>query len=103
MHRLVLFDIDGTLLSSHGAGRRAMEAALIESFGSRGSPDYRYDGKTDRQIVRDLMRAQGFEDAIINERMPRVLDAYVAGLQREIAAAHTRVEAFAGVIELLDA
>ena len=69
MHRLVLFDIDGTLLSSHGAGRRAMEAALIETFGSRGSPGYRYDGKTDRQIVRDLMRDEGFQDAVIDERV----------------------------------
>jgi phosphoglycolate phosphatase-like HAD superfamily hydrolase len=57
--RLVLFDIDGTLLHSHGAGRRAMETALREAFGTTGSPLYRYDGKTDRQIVRDLMRVKG--------------------------------------------
>ena len=58
MHRLVLFDIDGTLLHCHGAGRRALEAALLETFGTKGSTAYRYDGKTDRQIVRDLMRAE---------------------------------------------
>lgn len=103
MHRLVLFDIDGTLLSSHGAGRRAMEAALVEVFGSRGAPGYRYDGKTDRQIVRDLMRGAGFEDAIIDARMPQVIDAYVVGLRRELAAPHARVEALTGVMALLDA
>lgn len=101
--RLVLFDIDGTLLHSHGAGRRAMEAALLDTFGTTGSPAYRYDGKTDRQIVRDLMRGAGFEDAVIDARMADIMVAYVAGLQREIAAPHTRVEALAGVIPLLDA
>ena len=103
MHRLILFDIDGTLLTSHGAGRRAMEAALSDTFGTTGHATYRYDGKTDRQIVRDLMRAEGFDDAVIDARMQEVLDAYVAGLSREIAASHTRVEAMPGVIELLDA
>lgn len=102
MHRLVLFDIDGTLLHSHGAGRRAMEATLLEVFGTKGSPAYRYDGKTDRQIVRDLMRGAGFEDAVIDARMPDVMMAYVAGLQREIASPHTKVEALAGVVRLLD-
>ena len=103
MHRLVLFDIDGTLLHSHGAGRRAMEAALLETFGTKGSPAYRYDGKTDKQIVRDLMREEGFPDAIIDARMAELLDTYVAGLQREIASPHTRVEAIIGVMPLLDA
>jgi phosphoglycolate phosphatase len=103
MHRLVLFDIDGTLLHSHGAGRRAMEAALIGAFGTKGSPAYRYDGKTDRQIVRDLMRGEGFGDAVIDARMAEVLDTYVAGLQREIASPDTRVEALTGVMQLLDA
>jgi phosphoglycolate phosphatase-like HAD superfamily hydrolase len=103
MHRLVLFDIDGTLLHSHGAGRRAMEAALLEAFGTKGSPAYRYDGKTDRQIVRDLMRGEGYEDAVIDARMPDIMTAYVAGLAREIASPHTRVEALTGVMPLLDA
>ena len=65
LRRLVLFDIDGTLLHSYGAGRRAMERALLETFGTTGSPNYRYDGKTDKQIVRDLMRGEGFDDATI--------------------------------------
>jgi phosphoglycolate phosphatase len=101
--RLVLFDIDGTLLHSHGAGRRAMEAALRAAFGTTGSSAYRYDGKTDRQIVRDLMRAEGFDDGTIDARFPDVLEAYVAGLRQELAQPHTRVEALTGVMALLDA
>ena len=69
--KLVLFDIDGTLLSSSGAGRRAMEAALSLIFGSAGSPLYRYDGKTDRQIVRELMRAEGHDDERKKKRVVR--------------------------------
>jgi phosphoglycolate phosphatase-like HAD superfamily hydrolase len=103
MRRLVLFDIDGTLLHSHGAGRRALEGALIQSFGTKGSAEYRYDGKTDKQIVRDLMRGEGFSDTAIDERMSEVLAAYIAGLEREIASPHTRVEALTGVMPLLDA
>ena len=87
--RLVLFDIDGTLLHSHGAGRRSMEAALVDAFGTKGAADYRYDGKTDRQIVRDLMRGEGFEDAVIDARMPALMEAYVANLEREIVVTDT--------------
>ncbi|MFP5355724.1 MAG: hypothetical protein ACLGIK_11350 [Gemmatimonadota bacterium] len=55
------------------AGRRAMERALDEVFGTRGAPDHRYDGKTDRQIVRELMRESGMDDPAIDERLPHVL------------------------------
>ena len=78
--KIVLFDIDGTILWSDGAGRRAMQRALTTAFGSSGSPDYRYDGKTDMQIVRDLMRMEGHEDAIIDARMKVLLEDYVSGL-----------------------
>ena len=71
--KLVLFDIDGTILWSDGAGRRAMQRALMTAFGSSGSPDYRYDGKTDMQIVRDLMRMDGHADDLIDARMENLL------------------------------
>jgi phosphoglycolate phosphatase-like HAD superfamily hydrolase len=99
--RFVLFDIDGTLLSTRGAGRRAMEAALREHFGTAGPDGYRYDGKTDRQIARDLMRAAGFTDAHIDARLPDLLVSYVSGLRRELAASPADIEVFAGVVQLL--
>jgi len=99
--KLVLFDIDGTLLWSDGAGRRAMTAALVELFGGAGPTDYRYDGKTDPQIVRELMRAAGHDDATIDARMERLVERYLMGLERELGnGAHTRV--FPGVLPLLD-
>lgn len=101
--KLVLFDIDGTILWSDGAGRRAMQHALITSFGSSGSANYRYDGKTDMQIVRDLMRMEGHDDAAIDTRMSALLDLYVSGLQVELGSDTSRVHRFDGVLELLDA
>ena len=101
--KLVLFDIDGTILWSDGAGRRAMTRALTTAFGSSGSPDYRYDGKTDMQIVRDLMRMDGHDDAIIDDRMKALLDEYVDRLRTELVAGTTQIHRFDGVLELLDA
>lgn len=101
--KIVLFDIDGTILWSDGAGRRAMQRALTTAFGSSGSPHYRYDGKTDMQIVRDLMRLEGHEDAIIDARMNVLLEDYVSGLHEELETRSTQVHRFDGVLELLDA
>ena len=100
--RLVLFDIDGTLLRSGGAGRVAMERALTGVFGSAGSSDYRYDGKTDRQIVRELMRLEGFTDDDIDRSMADLLEEYVKGLHGELEARGPNVLVCAGVRELLD-
>lgn len=101
--KLVLFDIDGTLLWSHGAGRRAMEASLRAIYGCTGPTWYRYDGKTDQQIVRELMRAEGFDDAAIDARMGDVVATYLVRLREELAAPHTPTRALRGVPELLDA
>jgi phosphoglycolate phosphatase len=99
--RLVLFDIDGTILRSNGAGRRAMVAALREVFGTTGPEDHRYDGKTDPQIVREVMRLEGHHDAHIDERMDALMALYLARLQRELVQADTFV--YPGVRELLEA
>lgn len=100
--RVVLFDIDGTLLRSGGVGRIAMEKALRQVFGSPGSSAYHYDGKTDRQIVRDLMRLDGLTDDQIDERMDELIEAYLTGLRTELASGERQVHVFVGVRELLD-
>lgn len=101
--KVVLFDIDGTILRTDGAGRRAMERALCDVFGSAGEPHHRYDGKTDGQIVRELMRGAGFDDATIDRRMPDVTVAYIGALNDELRTGAERVYCFAGVVELIAA
>jgi len=100
--RVVLFDIDGTILRSGGVGRIAMERALTDVYGSPGDKEYRYDGKTDRQIVRETMRKEGLTDDEIDARMPELLDTYLAGLHAELSDGSRSVHVFPGVRELLD-
>lgn len=101
--KLILFDIDGTILWTDGAGRRAMEGALTLIFGSPGASTYRYDGKTDMQIVRETMREQGHDDAWIDARLRNVLDEYLLRLDQELAHEIPQAHRYDGVLELLDA
>ncbi|HEV8362551.1 MAG TPA: haloacid dehalogenase-like hydrolase [Gemmatimonadaceae bacterium] len=101
--KVVLFDIDGTILRTDGAGRRSMERALQRIFGTSGEPRYRYDGKTDMQIVRELMRGAGFDDTTIDRRMPDVIATYVDELGNELRVGADRVRCYAGVVELIAA
>ena len=101
--KLVLFDIDGTILLTDGAGRRAIHRALDEVFGATGPTDHRFDGKTDPQIVRELMRMAGHHDEHIDGRMELLLERYVGYLEEELRAAPHAVRVMPGVYDLLDA
>ena len=83
--KLVLFDVDGTLITSRGAGRRAMRLAFERTFGTAGGIDH-YDlrGRTDTRIVHDVMAAAGWEAARIKERLDDFFEAYLGGLVAEI-------------------
>ena len=60
-----LFDIDGTLVSSDGAGKAAMEAGLASAFGVKdGFADIRYSGRTARAIACDLFRRYRIEESL---------------------------------------
>lgn len=74
-----LFDIDGTLISSGGAGKAALEAALTAEFGlAPRTETVSFSGRTDVAIVGDLFRLHAIDDTPANRR--RLLDAYLGHL-----------------------
>jgi len=101
--KLVLFDIDGTVLLSDGAGKRAVRRAMVEVFGTPGPESHRFDGKTDPQIVRELQRIAGHPDHHIDAQLPRAIGRYVELLTEELDRPGSRAYTLPGVPELLDA
>jgi phosphoglycolate phosphatase len=85
-HAVILWDVDGTLISCGGAGRRSLERALAEHCGQLDGAlaTLRLDGMTDRLIVREalgLLSHPYSEDAC-----DAVLARYLAHLPIEIGA-----------------
>jgi len=80
-----------------------MQRALGAVFGSPGNPSYRYDGKTDKQIVRDVMRLEGHSDEHIDARMEKLIELYLEGLREGAKSGKFNVRPLEGAVELLDA
>ena len=59
MRRLILWDIDGTLMASRGVGSSALEAAAARVAGLTDVPKVHMHGKTDRQILREILLEGG--------------------------------------------
>jgi phosphoglycolate phosphatase len=101
MQRLVLFDIDGTILSAGRVAATAFRAALREVFGTSGPTNgVSFAGKTDPQIARELLTASGVPHETAAASFPRVWEIYLERLEREIGDHPVRV--FPGVLPLLE-
>jgi phosphoglycolate phosphatase len=101
MRRLILFDIDGTLVSG-GPAKLAFETAMVETFGTAGDVSgVSFAGKTDPQIARELLSGAGFSRETIDERLPHLWRRYVAHLETRLPTLPVTV--LPGVRELLDA
>jgi len=102
--KLVLFDIDGTLLWTDGAGRRAIQRALVDEAGTAGPIDrYRFDGKTDPQIVQDLLSLAGHSGAENATLIEAVCRRYVDHLRTELERPTQTTRLMAGISDLLAA
>jgi len=100
--RLVLFDVDCTLIDAHGAGGRAMFRAMDELYGVRGELDgYSFHGRTDPAIIVDLATRWGAPEDLVRERLPACLERYVEILRVELKS--DDVEVLPGVRELVTA
>ncbi|MBK6407853.1 MAG: HAD family hydrolase [Holophagales bacterium] len=85
--RLVLFDIDGTLLSSGRRGLDSFSEALRLTFGTDGDvASYRFEGKLDPIIVLELMQQAGIPDDVIARRRPAALSLYLDLLEAALSA-----------------
>jgi len=101
--RVVLFDIDGTILWTDGAGRRAVYRALEDVFGAPVPDGHEFDGKTDPQIVRELMQLAGVTHGDIDVRLGHALERYVELLHGELGTLEEHDHVLPGIRELLDA
>jgi phosphoglycolate phosphatase len=94
-----LFDIDGTLIASGGAGKAALEAGFAEEFGvSSVIEKLSLSGRTDRSIVRDLLRGNGIEPT--DENIARTLSAYLRHLPHRLTT-NTVARVLPGIVEFL--
>ena len=81
MVRLVLFDIDGTLVRTGGAGVRAFDQAGAVAFGViHGARRFRFAGRTDTSLVREFLVTHRIPPH--PENFDRFLAAYIFLLDR---------------------
>jgi phosphoglycolate phosphatase-like HAD superfamily hydrolase len=98
--KVCLFDIDGTLLASGGAGKAAMEAALTTVFGTPASSSaVPFSGRTDRAIVRDLFALHNIP--YVQANWQSFLAAYLGHLPQYLHSHNGRV--LPGIADLLEA
>ncbi|MGH7580423.1 MAG: HAD family hydrolase [Gemmatimonadales bacterium] len=103
MKRLALFDIDGTLLLTAGAGRRAIVAALGQEVDDvRAFEGIRFDGKTDPQIVAEMLEAAGQREPRDSDRVRQLCRRYLGLLALELERSEARTTLMPGVEPLLD-
>jgi phosphoglycolate phosphatase-like HAD superfamily hydrolase len=95
----VLFDIDGTLIDTRGAGRAAISLAFRDAFGHDDVRNIPFAGRTDRAIASDLFRRHRLENSA--ENWQRLAAGYLRHLPEQLVRRRGRT--LPGVLELLEA
>jgi phosphoglycolate phosphatase-like HAD superfamily hydrolase len=101
MTKLILFDIDGTLLWPNGAGSLAMERALTEVYGTSGALDQIYmAGMTDRSIIHQALTGAGHSPEEIQTRWTAFTQAMARHMNATVK--ERPIQLCPGVLDLLD-
>lgn len=99
--RLVLFDIDGTLLKCGPQVKGLFAEMLVEVFGTAGAVlDYDFAGKTDDRIAGDVLAAAGLEQEEIAAGLPRARAQWGDRLERGLD--RDRMQLLPGVADTLE-
>lgn len=102
MARILLFDVDLTLVKTLGAGRGALDEALTDLFGiAQPTKGILFDGRTDRAIFTEALERHGLLDGDADAAFWRLANAYLERLPAWLR--RTDGVVLPGVHELLDA
>ncbi|EFO81993.1 Haloacid dehalogenase domain protein hydrolase [Oscillochloris trichoides DG-6] len=102
MDRLILWDVDGTLLSTDGIAAAAMRTAMRMVVGPAAPMERTsYAGKTDWLIIRESFPHLGEQG--VADRLHEFAAAYATGLEEQRTALRQRSQVFPGVALLLEA
>jgi phosphoglycolate phosphatase len=101
LNKLVLFDIDGTLLTMSRINRSVLVDALKMVYGTAGSADtHNFAGKMDSNIIYEVLQSAGLDERYIADKFERAKQTYI-----EMFRTHAKpsdVSLIAGIRELLD-
>ncbi len=104
MHdRLILWDIDGTLLTTGPVGRLALEHGTLAVSGLERAPFVEMSGKTDPQIIREMLALEGMRHDEIDRVLPEALVEAERFLEGETERMLSEGRVHPGVRALLDA
>jgi phosphoglycolate phosphatase len=100
--KVLLFDIDQTLINTGGAGLRALDRACRKLFGfDDAMQGISPHGKTDPAIAREILRVKLGLEAPTNNEIASTLEAYVGFLKDEVRTS-TTYRVLPGIISLLN-
>lgn len=106
IERVILFDIDGTLLRTAGVGRHALVEALLAVYdvdeGAAHGARVPFGGRTDPDIFREMAFAAGVARERYEPARERLFDTYLNALHARLDAPGDHGEVLPGVRELLD-
>jgi len=104
---VLLFDVDGTLVTSCGAGRRAVERAFELRHGTKDVLGFSFGGMTDKAIVRNALLAMGLSfpgEAALADEVEATLAFYLTMLAEEVSRTPIRIhEGMERALDMADA
>jgi phosphoglycolate phosphatase-like HAD superfamily hydrolase len=101
--KIVLFDIDGTLMTTGGGARHVFSRALTEAAGRPVHADgYAFSGRTDPQIARDILSMNSLEGEELERAVPQAVRLYLEYFE-QVLPTLPKARLMPGVKELLEA